>query len=148
MTRPDFVFEEVDSTFVLLHSRAAPADPEWNRYLDRFVARGERLASCGVLVFSDGGGPTSEQRRRMNQITAGRAIRTAIVSDAATVRFIVSTLALFNEAIRSFDVRALPAALAHVGADGERERGVRALLAELRRGDPEARFASLARAVG
>lgn len=141
------VFERVGSTFVLLHTKAAPSDPEWNRYMDAFRALGRDLASMGILVLTDGGGPTSAQRRVMNEIAADAPARVAIVSDAPAVRFIVSTIALFHAHIRTFGVRSLPAALEHVGVRGEHEREVRRTLERLCMEHGSERFTSAALAL-
>ena len=130
MASPSFLFERVGDTFVLLHTKAPPADQDWDRYMDAFRACDD-LGSMRVLAFTEGGGPTTAQRRTMNAITAGQALRVAVVSDAAAVRFIVSTLALFHPEIRTFGVGSVDAALEHIGLGGAHEREVRRTLERL-----------------
>ncbi len=116
---------------VLVHSARTPSDAEWDTYL----AGGARwLAdSVGLLVVSDGGGPTSAQRRALRKMLAvhgGVEIRTAVVSKSMVVRSILGAIGLFVPAIRGFTPTALDAALTHIRATATQRP---ALLAEVER---------------
>lgn len=116
------------SHIVLVNGPAPPADDEWKAY----VRDVERWLPdlVGTLIVTDGGGPTSAQRRELKEVFAhhGRAsVRTAVLSSSLMARGIVNALNLFNPGIRVFRPDAVTDALAYIGAalDGP------ALLAEI-----------------
>lgn len=110
----DFLFSVVENCFLLVHTKKAPTNAEWDQYLAELGRRADRIEDLRSLVFTDGGGPTSEQRGRLNPILKGRASRAAVVSNAPIIRFIVSSLALLNPKIRTFQPEELSQALAHI----------------------------------
>ena len=102
---------------ILVQGAATPSDAEWQAYVrdvERWLPEIER-----GLIISDGGGPSSSQRRMMNALLAraGRkSVRCAVVSSSLMARGIVNALNLFNPGIRVFRPEAMLDALAHVGA--------------------------------
>lgn len=64
---------------------------------------------------------------------AGRAVRAAIVSDNAKVRFVVSAISLFNPGHRSFSRAELPQALKHLQVSELEAAEVYAALEQLER---------------
>jgi hypothetical protein len=116
------------SHVVLVNGPAPPTDDEWKAY----VRDVERWLPdlVGTMIVTDGGGPTSAQRRELKEVFSrnGRAsVRTAVLSNSLMVRGIVNALNLFNPGIRVFRPDAVDEALAYIGAalDGP------ALLAEV-----------------
>jgi hypothetical protein len=103
-----------DSVLLVCSSEKRPDAQTWSDHC-HVIAEGLRRKNFGILVLTDGGGPTSAQREELAQATARKRYPIGVVSNASIVRFIVSSIALFNPAIRSF----LPAdwhrALSHVG---------------------------------
>jgi hypothetical protein len=99
---------------LLVHGDAPPGDDEWQAYLED-AARWLPTAA-GQLVHTDGGGPTSLQRRALERTLAGIAnpVRTAVVSSSRLVRGIVLAIGLFNAKIRVFRPDERDAALAYL----------------------------------
>lgn len=104
------------SHVLLVHGATSPSDAEWSAYLadlERWLP-----GVVGVLVDTDGGGLTSDQRRLLNAAAArsGRtSIRTAVLSSSLLGRGIVIALNLFNPKIRVFRPEAVDQALSYVG---------------------------------
>lgn len=116
---------------VLVHSARTPSDAEWDAYL----AGGARWLgdSVGLLVVSDGGGPTSTQRRALREVfvsNGGANTCTAVVSKSMVVRSILGAINLFAPGVRGFAPTALDAALTHILATPTQRP---ALLAEVER---------------
>jgi len=88
---------------VLVHSPRAPSDAEWDAYLGR--ADEWLLELHGILVVSDGGGPTSSQRRALKKLLAEKARHNAsfaLISPSLLARGIVLAINLFDPNIRAF----------------------------------------------
>jgi len=119
--QPAFVFEVVGSVFVLAHTKDPPSEGEWSAFMTAMKARMADAEHIRTLVFTDGGGPNAARRDDINQELRGRKVRTAVHSNAAIVRFMVSSLALFNPSIRSFEPKDVEAGLAHVDLSRDRK---------------------------
>lgn len=106
-------------TMTMVHTAEKPTDVEWDAMLAHFRAnRAER-----VIVFTDGGGPSTLQRGRLNDALEGAVVKTAIVSSSQVIRGIATALSWFNPGIRSFLPHQAPLALSYLGlAAGEHER--------------------------
>src|SRR5690349_5741196 len=83
---------------LMAHTDKPPAEAEWNDYLSS--VKDEKISQ--IMIFTDGGGPTAAQRKELKDALGGRTMPSAVVADAMGVRFIVSSVALFNKGIRSF----------------------------------------------
>lgn len=123
------------SHVLLVHGEQTPSDAEWAAYLAD-LARwiGDQ---AGLLIFTDGGGPTSAQRRALREVVQaadGADTPTAVVSSNRLVRGIVIAISLFAPRIRVFTPEALGAALAHVGVTPDERDEVMAKISALRRG--------------
>jgi len=106
-------------TMTMVHTAEKPTDVEWDAMLAHFRAkRAER-----VIVFTDGGGPTTLQRGRLNDALEGSVVKTAVVSSSPVIRGIVTALSWFNPGIKSFLPHEASLALGYLGlAAGEHER--------------------------
>lgn len=115
---------------VLAHAAGHPSDVEWQQYIrdvDRWISE-----LAGILVVTEGGAPSSGQRRDLSDIFARagqKSFRVAVLSNNLLARGIVNALSLWNPGIRMFKPEAIDQALAHIGAslDGP------AVLAEVER---------------
>ncbi len=108
-------FELHDSVMLLVHRREAPTDPEWDVYIGECKRLLEEAPSgLRALVVTEGGGPTVDQRRRLNEMLAGRAARAAIISESIMIRGIVTAMSWWNPLIKSFRKQELEPALAYV----------------------------------
>lgn len=105
--KPRQVTRKVGSLVILREGRSDPLDSEWDVTLGILSEHRHEIDQIKVLVFSDGGGPTQAQRRRLQQTLEGKPIRVAVVSDSMKVRFICSSVALFTSNLSSFKVSEL-----------------------------------------
>jgi hypothetical protein len=140
----DFLFEPVGEVLVMLHTRKPAPDAEWDLLVDHLA----RTLQAGRpippgLVLTDGGGPTTAQRKALEQVLDVRQLRTAVVSEAASVRFVVSTLALFSENVRSFPITGVDDALAWFGLPGVDRLELRRGLVRLARTPAASPFVTL-----
>ena len=91
------------SYVVTVHSARAPSDAEWGAYLRD---TGEYLPELrGVLIVTDGGGPTSSQRRSLKKLFEEQPHFNAffaVISSSLLARGIVLAINLFNPYIRAF----------------------------------------------
>ncbi|NUP12608.1 MAG: STAS/SEC14 domain-containing protein [Polyangiaceae bacterium] len=84
-----------------------------------------------LLVITTGGGPTPNQRKMLEETLAGRALRTAIVSDSIKMRFIISTMALFNPDIKMFTNREISAAYSFLSVEGPTRKKVEDIVQDM-----------------
>lgn len=112
---------------VLRHTRANPTDAEWDPYVAAYMLHQQQFAErTATLVWTDGGGPTPAQRARINAaVSLESGIAVSVVSTSMAVRFIVSSMALFNRGIRAFAPHELDAALGHLAATADEREQVR-----------------------
>jgi hypothetical protein len=94
-------FRQVGRLFVLAHRAGAPANDEWQRYVEA-VAAHQNIEDMRTLVMTQGGNPSSLQRGRLNEAMRGRPSPAAVLSTAASIRMAVTALSWFNPMIRSF----------------------------------------------
>ena len=118
---------------LLAHNDQAPSDAEWDDYLAQLSARSTEIS--GILVFTEGGGPTGGQRRSL-KLTSGRSglmdVRTSVVSTDRLTRGIVIALALFAPNLRAFKPEALDDALAYIQVHGPAKQAIVAEVEGLR----------------
>lgn len=95
------------------------------------------------LVLTDGGGPSAAQREELARATDRKKYSISVVSSASVVRFIVTSIALFNSAIQSF----LPAdwrkALLHLAVGPTEVKAVERLIREFSERPQAERFSVL-----
>ena len=99
----------VDRMFLVVYGAHAPSEDEWHDYLKSVEHHG--VVSTTQLVITDGGAPTSSQRRFLDDLLAGRYVPVAVVSGSFAVRATVTVMSWFNWSIRAFSP----------GAEGLRE---------------------------
>lgn len=118
---------------VLVHSEAHPTDAEWDVYCEalRRVYPEGRLRR--VLVFCDGPGPTTAQRRKLQDRKqyGDDPPLTAVVTHGIVARSIVSALSWFYE-IRSFSPAELDGAFRYLGIADIESYLLRRIVATLR----------------
>ncbi len=113
----NMVTRRLGSLLILRENRETPSEEEWDECLRLLRQYPEELPNLRVLVVTDGGGPTPEQRRRLQQALNGVPVRVAVVSESVRVRFIVSSVALLTSRIKSFNLREFNEALRHLELD-------------------------------
>jgi hypothetical protein len=115
---------------VVVQNATAPTDAEWDGYCAH-IAAGLRVTNASGLAITDGGGPSASQRGKVNDLLAGRQVRSAVVSDSRVIRGIVTALAWFNRETAAFSPATIDKALAFAGVSGGRARGVWELVVKL-----------------
>jgi hypothetical protein len=111
---PNQVTRKVGNLLILRENTQTPSDAEWNETLELLTKSPNGMAGVKVLVVSDGGGPSMDQRRRLDKALGGVPVVVAVISDSSKVRFIVSTVALLTSRIQSFRVSELNKACDHL----------------------------------
>lgn len=104
---------------VVVHSARAPSDAEWDAYLRD---ASEWLPEIqGALIMTDGGGPTSSQRRSLKKLFEEHTRHSAffaVISSSLLARGIVLAINLFNPYIRAFRPEDLDQALKFLRVPG------------------------------
>lgn len=116
---------------VLRENEDTPADEDWDAFLAMLVHDRERFPKLKILVLTEGGGPSAEQRKRLKVALDGRPVRVACVTDSVKVRFIASSVALLNRQIRTFSKQELPGAYTHLGMTAAEQKIAAAVLDEM-----------------
>jgi hypothetical protein len=124
-------FAYVHRIFVGVHTPRNPSDEEWQRHCSHIERM--RHDNQGVVVYTQGGGPTSTQRQRMRQaLRETPAPPTAILTESAFIRGAITSLNWFlGNQVAAFEPAELARALTYLKLDGEplaREEIVRALV--------------------
>lgn len=115
----------------LVHSQRNPKDEEWSRYL----ADLHRWVSVvrGVLVVSEGGGPTSGQRRAMHEtFRLTNTMMTAVITESLFARGVVLAMNLWNPAIRAFSPVTIERGLDYIKVPTDERPSLLAEVARLR----------------
>jgi len=109
----------------------SPRDEEWNDFLKLLERQGDNVEKLRILVVTDGGGPNSAQRARLEAVLKGRSVRVAIVTDSAKSRFIASAVSLFNRDHGGFSKAEIKSAYAHLRLNPHECRLVEQALQEM-----------------
>lgn len=114
----DFVIDDIgNNCLVFVNSKKPPTTGEYDHVIQLYRRLGSKLPSYRCLAITDGAGPTMQQRQQQQEEFGDvlKSIQTAVVSDAITVRFVVSSAALFIKTIKSFDIKDFGGALSFLG---------------------------------
>lgn len=90
-------------------------------------------ATVRMLVITEGGGPTPQQRKEMTTALNGQQLLTAVVSDETMIRGIVTALSWFNSKIRSFKTSQIDEALIYLELRPSRFEEIKQEISNLRR---------------
>jgi len=93
-----------DTTTALLlgvHGLHAPSDEEWDQYCS-WIPDLLAQPNSGCVVLTDGGAPTSAQREQMRKHLSHGPCWTAVITDKALVRGVVTAIRWFNPKICAF----------------------------------------------
>jgi hypothetical protein len=117
---------------ILLRQNAETAtEEEWASLLRLIVSLRAELNKVKFIVRTDGGGPSPPQRKSLEEALGGVPARVAIVSDHLKVRFVTSTIALFQKELRSFMVKEIAQAYDHLKMQESERRQSDASLKEM-----------------
>lgn len=117
--------------FLVLHTKENPNDAEWEEYLRAIkAARGINA----ILIISDGGGPTTMQRGKMNDLLEELKFqgKVAVVTVKSMVRGIVTAISWFNPGIKAFSTLQIPAALKYLDFPEDQHPPILAEIARLK----------------
>jgi hypothetical protein len=115
---------------VVVENNIAPTDAEWDAYC-RHIAATLKVENASGIAITDGGGPNTVQRGKVNDLLAGRQARSAVVSDSRMIRGVVTALSWFNRLTRAFSPAAIDRGLEFAGVRGERAKAVWKLVVQL-----------------
>jgi hypothetical protein len=113
--KANLVVRRVGSLILLRQNAETATDDEWANLLRFIVSLRNELNKVKFVVRTDGGGPSPSQRKSLEQALGGAPARVAVVSDHLKVRFVTSTIALFQKELRSFLVKEIAQAYDHLG---------------------------------
>lgn len=142
----DFVIDDLGNRCLLfVHSKKPPSDEDAAEVVRVYRSLGNDLASYRCIAITDGAAPTSSQRAEQQKEfgDAVKSIRTAVVSDALTVRFVVSSLALFVKSIKAFEPKEFTRALEFVEFPESELEQIRKRLVDIGGQVPKGRFKAL-----
>jgi hypothetical protein len=108
---------------VLCQTEQQPTDEEWDAYL-RAIGPAHAIVTFRFLVVTDGGHPSRGQQKRLQAVTRDRHPRVAIVSAAASLRFVTSILGLMNPNVRCFHPAQRLEALVYLGIAADQAAAV------------------------
>lgn len=108
------LFDFRDGIFVGVHTAEKPTSEEWRQHCS--VIERERQATRGVLVFTLGGGPTTQQRHEMRAaLHEVPAPPTAILTASPLVRGIITSLNWFlSNQVKAFEPAEIDRALKYL----------------------------------
>jgi hypothetical protein len=101
--RARMLFRLTGSVMVIRQGIEPANEHEWRGLLTELGK--QDFTKLRVLIATDGGGPSAEQRASLKVTMAGRSVRTAVVSDSIKVRFTIATVALINREHHGFSNR-------------------------------------------
>ena len=125
------VVRTVESLIILRENSTTPTDRDWDEFLEILAANRPDFPKIRILVKTDGGGPSTEQRKRLSIALGGMPVRVAVVTDSIKVRFIVSSIALLNSEIATFNNKEIAQAYQHLSLDRREQRLVELAIAEM-----------------
>ena len=105
-------FRTIDDkgSVIVVVGPVAPADGDWNQLVE--AHKKERYRR--TLVVTAGGGPTPTQRKAILDVSGGKGLPAAILTDSVMVRGIVTALSWFVSDVRAYPPHDLHGALAHL----------------------------------
>jgi len=111
---PTMLFSYLHGVFVGVHTANSPSAEEWREHCT--VIERVRHETRGVLVYTQGGGPNTQQRQQMRAaLHELPAPPTAILTASPWVRGIITSLNWFlGNRVAAFEPHDVDGALAHI----------------------------------
>jgi hypothetical protein len=106
--------KKVGSVLVVRQSARDAMDSEWEEFLSFLSSHRAELEQIRILIHTDGGVPTTAQRRRLAETLGDTHMLVAAVSDNMKVRFAGATISLFQRNYKQFTVAEMGRACAHL----------------------------------
>jgi len=115
---PMMVYDIEGTCVLLVHRAVPPTDEEWAAYVATVRRLG--LDTLRYIVFTDGGAPTTAQRKEAPELFEGRNLL-GIVSASAMVRGIATAMGFTNNKIKAFTPEEIHLAFQHIGIEDVEE---------------------------
>jgi hypothetical protein len=115
---------------ILVHTSRPPSDAEWETYFAQASKQDPRRLKN--LVFTDGGAPSSAQRKQVNDWLAGQPTRACVITASPLARGAVKALSWFNPQLTALAPDKLEAAFEYLGVRPEDRAHVRTEIKLLR----------------
>jgi hypothetical protein len=112
---PSMIQRRVGNTMVVVHNASVPTDAEWAVFMDE--CKQVDPSKVRILVFTDGGHPSTVQRKGFFSYIGSAQPPVAVVSEHLLVRGVVTAMSWFNARIVMFRPSAAAEAFAHVDLD-------------------------------
>jgi hypothetical protein len=125
------VVRKVGNLILLRQNAEVASDHEWANLLRLIVALRAEIPKVKFIVRTDGGGPSPQQRKSLEEALGGAPARVAVVSDHLKVRFVTSTIALFQKELRSFMIKEIQQAYDHLNMLASERRQAETTLKEM-----------------
>jgi hypothetical protein len=133
--------------FIALHTKTPPSDAEWAPMCASIANTSTLAPNAGGLVFTDGGAPSTAQRKQLNDAMNGRDLPIAVMSHALIPRFVNASISLFIKSIRSYSPEEFPQAIEYLQITQEERQTLTPILLELRQRMGPERLKTLTRAL-
>lgn len=107
------VYGEVCGCIVTCQGREAVSNEEWNQWVEAVARYVKTTTTPRLLVFTLGGAPSPEQRKRFDQTIDPYVarIKVAIVTDSTFARGVVKAIRIFSPFFQAFAPKELDDAL-------------------------------------
>lgn len=112
MAAKNMVFVFSGNLAIFVCNEGGPSDKDFDEFLRAFQK--QDISKLRSLTVTRGGGPSTAQRKALNDALKGQQLPAAVVSSAAMVRGLVTALSWFNAKIRSFTPDQLDEALEYL----------------------------------
>jgi hypothetical protein len=111
-------FKMIGTLHLIVVGEKDPTQADWTAYMQAVLQeerRGVDVTEMRTLVFSDGGGPNTAQRKIAANVLKGRSTPIAIVTGNAVMRGVITALRWFNPQCRTFAPDGVGEALKFLG---------------------------------
>ncbi len=131
--RPSLTFQPLGDPALLVcyHGTGSASEHEWEAFLEALGASLANRHAHGSLIVTEGGHPTRAQQGRLQEVTRGRVVPTAVISDSALVRFLSASMGLGTPGVKVFAPANFQQALRYLGVEGY-ARAIRSAVQSLR----------------
>lgn len=121
------------SLVLLRQNTEEPTDQDWAEFLRVLSTQRKEIEAKNlkILVYTDGGAVSSDQRKRLAETLGDYHPRVACVSNSVKVRFAGAMIALFQRNYRQFSVAEMRQAFAHLELGAQQREFAETVLWEL-----------------
>jgi hypothetical protein len=103
-----------EKVFYFVHTEAPPDEREWEESMVVAIDKAERKLIDCYLIFTDGGAPNANQRRRITDSKAVSVLPTSVLTDSIFVRGVLTALNWMGKVGKPFAPAHVQSALDHL----------------------------------